>query len=187
MGLSFVRTNGKIVYPIDLMQMKQKAGNSDYKSFFELRNDLSWFIHNCKILHSTKPGIMGPVNELEKFVDDEIFSIYACPECYSNASTHPDGSIEIPCQKMHPVIWAKSNDYSYWPAKVMACNNDTVVVEYFAEHTIDNIPLQNCFKFSPQPPEKNETENDTLYAAALKVYMMNCLFILNFTNSNLMF
>lgn len=190
--LSFIRTNGKIVNSIDLKQIEKNATN--YKNFAELRNDMSWIAHNCEVCtvyfnqnlfsyyfdyilffslqvqHQNKK-ILNASKSLLELVDAEIRSIETCHECYALASTHPDDSFVMTCSIIHPVIWAKSSGFTYWPAKAMKFENGVINVRYFGDHETDNVPLANYYAFSQQPPEKTPlTETDNiLYEASLTV------------------
>lgn len=159
--LTFVRTNGKIINPIDLIQMKKKA--SSYKKFSELRGDISWYIHNCQIIHGGSQSIMNASRELFTFVEDEITSIIECPDCYANES------FILPCKQIHPIVWAQSNGFEYWPAKAISFKNNLVHVRYFGDSSADDIPVDSYYQYSPQPPVKPESVGADLYETALDV------------------
>lgn len=89
-----------------------------------------------------------------KLFDAEILSIKKCHECYRLAFMYPDDSFVKVCSFKHPVIWAKSEGFNYWPAKAMTFENNVISVRYFGDHEIDNIPIARCFAFSQNPPEK---------------------------------
>lgn len=153
--------------PIDLKQIQKKAKN--YKSFSELREDISWFKHNCKIHQPSSRTVLKASDEIEKYVDDEISSIQTCTECYVNASENPRDSFVMTCQQVHPIVWAKTDGYHYWPAKVMFNQNESVHVRYFGDHSVSTIPVQNCYLFSSEPPETVENQNSDLYEDAIEV------------------
>lgn len=154
-GISFVRTNGKIVNPIDLMQITEKAPN--YRNFSEFRNDILWFIHNCNIYYDDGSDILNAANEIMRFVDEEIMSVTQCTECYSISSAHSTGSFVMTCSRLHPAIWARSENFYFWPAKAIGRNGELVYVRYFGDHCVDYIPVKNCYKFSLQPPKYNKS------------------------------
>lgn len=168
--LIFIRTNGKIINQINLAEIKEKA--REYKDFSEFREDILWLVHNVDIMHCNNNKIMDASKGIVKYVDEEIASIYKCSECYSNAHKNPDNSFVIPCKQIHPVVWAKSEGFAYWPAKAMLYEQNFVHVTYFCEHTTDKIPLENCYQYSLQPPEISKDgsqENQDLYEKAMNV------------------
>lgn len=118
---------------------------------------------NQKILSSSK--------SILELVNLEIRSIETCHKCYALASAYPDDSFVMACPLKHPVIWAKSNGFSYWPAKAMKFENDIINVRYFGDHEVDDVPLANSYAFSQQPPEVILLEENLniLYEASLKV------------------
>lgn len=153
------------------MQIKKKAEN--YESFSELREDISWFKHNCEIWQSSNRKVLSASKEIVKFVHDEIFSIQKCTECYMNASAHPNTSFVMPCHQTHPVVWAKTDGYNYWPAKAMCTTNELVHVRYFGDHTVDAVPIKNCYWFSLEPPETMDNQDSDLFEEAMEVCDQN--------------
>lgn len=164
--LKFVRTSGKIINPIDLTQIKKKSEN--YQSFDGLREDILWFRHNCEVCHATSRRILDASKELIKFIDDEILTMKKCAECYKNAYKNPETSFTMPCSRLHPIVWAKTDGFNYWPAKAIAYNGEVVHVIYFGEHSVDGIPVKQCFLFSATPPEAIESHSDA-YEDAMQV------------------
>lgn len=114
---------------------------------------------------------MTAANSIMKLFDAEIQSIKTCHECYALASAHPDDSFSMACSFKHPVIWAQSERFSYWPAKAMTFKNKVINVRYFGDHQIDNISVEKCFAFSQNPPDKIllEGADKILLDAAIKV------------------
>lgn len=169
--LTFTRTNGKIVNPIDLIQIQKKA--EKYSNFFELRMDILWFIHNCAICHATKREISKAARQLDKYIDEEILSIEQCAQCYENAFLHPQESFVMKCDQKHPIVWAKSENFDYWPAKQMSKDEDgSIHVRYFGEHTVDRISIGNYYDFALGPSQKSQTHQTELYLMALEVRVM---------------
>lgn len=163
--MTFIRTNGKIINPVDLIQMRKNA--SSYTKFSEIKEDLSWFKHNCEILHGSSYSIINGATELLKTVDEEIIGITECHECYAEKVKDPVASFVVPCKRIHPVVWAKSDGFQYWAAKAMYCENGEVHVRYFGDHSADDIPIGNCYQYSAQPPD--ESCNSDLFEIALEV------------------
>lgn len=122
------------------------------------------------MLHKDK-NILNAATQLLEFTKNEILSIMTCPECYKLASDHPNGSFSMTCKTLHPVVWAKSDGYCYWPAKAMKFEENLVHVRYFGEHEMDFLPLKNCRNFSRKSP-KPVAKSDQLYVASMEVCVL---------------
>lgn len=138
----------QLVHRIDLSTILNKS----YKSFFEFRQDIAWFSHNCRILFPHNVQIRDLSEYLIKYVDEEIFSVEKCIECYSNASEFPDDSFVMPCDPPHPIIWAKFERFNFWPAKLMSMDGEMVHVRFFGDHTNANVSTECCYQYSRDPP-----------------------------------
>lgn len=172
--LTFIRTSGKIINPIDVKQIKKKS--ADYQSFNELREDVSWLRHNCEVYHKNSRKIMNATKELVKFIDDEISIMKNCTECYQNAYENPKSSATMPCSLSHPVVWAKTDGFTYWPAKAVAFDGKVVHVIYFNEHTTSKVLTEKCYAFSATPPEATQNYADA-YEDAIQVRNQNKILI----------
>lgn len=170
-NIKFVRTSGKIKNTIDLEQIKTES----YVSFFDFRTDILWFIHNCFILHWADEDIKTAIKLLIQYVDEEIESVFDCTQCYSNAYKHSDDGFVMLCEPPHPIIWARSDGFRFWPAKALRITGETVRARYFGDHTNAVVPLTSCYSYSTEPPIKS-TVSDELYESALQVY----IFLLSF-------
>lgn len=169
----FVKTNGKVINPIDLQQIRNKADG--YQSFLEFSTDISWFIHNCCIMNASVKKLMNAVKALKVYVDEEIQSIVDCTQCYSDADEINNGAFVDLCDPVHPLVWAKSNGYSYWPAKVMGTQGNNVRVQYFGDHSNDTLPVGNCYKFCAENPSGPSTNVNALYEKSMKVLSRSIL------------
>ncbi|XP_031633572.1 zinc finger MYND domain-containing protein 11-like, partial [Contarinia nasturtii] len=149
--VQFGKTSGKLVNKIDLAQIKKKS--SIYESFFDLRVDISWFVHNCQIAYPKNNDILHGANKLLDFVDEEILSLTTCVECYDNASKYPETSFTMPCNTPHLLIWAKAPGYIFWPAKAMSTKGRKVHVRFFGDHTTCDVDSSGCYVFSTENPE----------------------------------
>lgn len=157
--LKFCRANGKIVNSIDFHQIHRNR--VDYKRFDKLKEDVLWLKHNCAILNGSSQSITNASRQLVKSLDEEIDKIVEFPGCYGQ-------KIVTPCKNVHPLVWAQTDGYLFWPAKVMDFKDDQIHVRYFGDRSIDFLPLEKCFAYSPEPPEKPPTNTD-LYEIALDV------------------
>lgn len=123
------------------------------------------------MLHGNKPKILNAIDSLVKIVDGEILIMTKCIDCYELMSSYGDKGFKMVCNSMHPIIWAKSADFGYWPAKAISFEKNMVFLKYFGDHAFEAIPLESCYEYSPQPPEglRSDGDDDSLYLDALKV------------------
>lgn len=165
--MKFLRTNGKIINPIDFQSIKLKAEN--YASFNAFRDDISWIVHNCYISPGSDKKIGPAAKRLEQFVDEEIECLLDCKQCYLASNEHGiDKAAIMVCDKRHTLIWALATGTSFWPAKLMRVIDDTVRVRYFGDNTCETILGTSCYHYSTEPPRKADT-TDELYTIALTV------------------
>lgn len=124
-------------------------------------------------MHSSKTKIVAAAKSMIKIVDSDIYSISKCFECYQLISVHgEDASFAMACNYVHPVIWAKADAFGYWPAKAISHHDGKVYVKYFGDHVEDEISVDVCYKYSPQPPENlnaRSEKDERSYQDALDV------------------
>lgn len=174
--IQFVKISGKIVNPIDLQQIKKKA--ESHASFYDFRTDILWFIHNCCIQYGGDVDVQTAIGSLKKYVDEEIDSVIDCAQCFLNAYKHATDGFIMVCQPPHPIVWAQSSGFGFWPAKAMRGNDNLLRVRYFGDHTNDVVPFEKCYKYSTEPPLK-VLYSDNLHTLALNV-MHKFIFITHF-------
>lgn len=63
------------------------------------------------------------------------------------------------CKKGHLVVWAKGNNFGYWPAKVLSIIGNSVLVRFFGDYTVAHVDKKACVLFSESPPDSgNQAE-----------------------------
>lgn len=150
-SIKFLKTSGKIFNKVDFDTIKTK----NYQSFYEMRADFAWVVHNCKILYSDGSNQKASADRLLATFDEEIRSVEACTNCYKLAYEYPDDSIFMLCDPPHPVIWSKPKSYTiFWPAKCMYLRNGIAHVRYFGDHTMEDVKITNCYMYSKNAPIK---------------------------------
>lgn len=114
-------------------------------------------------------SVLSASKELYKYVEEEIESIENCTKCYSLFHASGEKSIVMSCGTKHPVIWAQSEGFDYWPAKALLYDGNAriVHVRYF-DGSLDKVKLENCYHFSQQAPKEINTK-DELIKNALRV------------------
>lgn len=106
-------------------------------------------------------------------VEDEIFSLISCTQCYEMAYNRPDDSFVIPCDPPHILIWADCPDIGYWPAKIMSFDKQKMVnVRFFGDYTHLDIPSSACQIFCKDvESSKNGQPDGSCYDLAVQVYI----------------
>lgn len=156
--------NSKLVDAIDYRKLLEKA--NEY-SFGSLISDISWFVHNCHIVHTRKADLHKAADSLMDYVQNEITLIQICMGCFESLCSRKNGMIQK-CGKEHPLVWAQSTGHSYWPAKVLKINDDsTRIVWYFGDYDMDTIPANLCVSFDEKCPD--DGCDAPLYQAANEV------------------
>lgn len=149
---------------VTMADIETKANACSYSEF---RSDIIWFIHDCHIVHKSDDTILGACTELEKAVDNEIFCAKDCTECYEMYFRDPK-TFTMACSKNHKLIWAKSTDFCYFPAKLMRELSDgTVPVRYFGDVLADRLTTEFICDYSAKSPDGGSPIE--LYTIALNV------------------
>lgn len=86
------------------------------------------------------------------FCNNELYDISLCAECYERKCMGVENVITDVCSVPHLVVWAKLEEYPYWPAKVVAVNKKKVEVIFFGQHDTASICYTKCKLFSKQSP-----------------------------------
>lgn len=126
-----------------------------YNSLKEFEDDLKWFDYFCRVERKSSSAIVQSSKELLTFVKGEALSIQACEECFLNAYEH--GVVRgfvIPCKSPHIMLWARMQNYCYWPSKAMWVEDTLklVNVRFFGDHTTATLPAGNCMMYSKDHP-----------------------------------
>lgn len=149
----------------------------NYENFYDLRDDMCWFAHNCRIAFSGNTPIRNSSKELISYIDEEISSVKKCTQCYHNAFEFPENAFVMRCDAVHKVIWAKLDGFNYWPAKLMPISDKIVDVRFFGDHTNASVNLDHCYLYSKNPPDYGKKAKKCLseiYTLALKVSQTQC-------------
>lgn len=108
------------------------------------------------------------------YLTKEIDTAKTCTDCYRNANIREMGWFTHVCRKPHLIVWTKRCDNNYWPAKVMSTNGEEVMVQFFGNHTMSNVPAaSSCFLYSDDNPHHTNVSS-YLYKSALKVHIGIC-------------
>lgn len=148
----------KGIKAIDFSQIMQKK----YTNFDDFGQDIQWFVHYCRVMNHKK--IKPQAEDLLQYIIDEVENIQNCEECFDNISKHGKSGFNLACKSPHLIVWAQSDGYGFWPAKVMNVENQNnmVNVRFFGEHTASTtIPADQCLLYMKKRPVNDATSNDS--------------------------
>lgn len=117
-------------------------------------------------------------------VKDKIRLLELCSECFVNMSRDSVNWFTNLCGRRHEIVWAKPDEYFYWPAKVLRKEDDWITVQFFGTYEINNISCTNIIDYSDNNPNDAMAEEDI---QRLKMYIEvgnNWSFISNFEQLN---
>lgn len=125
----------------------------EYETVKQFMDDISWFEHNCRTKYSSSRDINKAAISIRKMVQDELYNLALCNQCYQNANDFPDDSMARLCEPPHLPIWVDCKEYGIWPAKLMLMNdNGKVTVRYFGEYKNYDQNPTDCYLYSKEVP-----------------------------------
>ncbi|XP_055312550.1 uncharacterized protein LOC129574495 [Sitodiplosis mosellana] len=136
LDVEYGNKRGPVCNPLDLTRVGEKTEYAEYTCIEDFWSDIKWIVHNTKVHRSGDKYAIEGLKWLTKFTKNEIYTIRLCHECYRNANQNPKDWFTKPCAKPHILVWVQQKGYPYYPAKLMAVNNDkhTVDVQFFGQH-----------------------------------------------------
>lgn len=95
---------------------------------------------------------MYAAKNILKRVEEEMYDIETCSECFYKANTCGEDWFAEVCTRPHVLLWAKPNGMPFWPAKAMRVAGGLVDVSFFGEHDHAVLPVVDCYLFSKEDP-----------------------------------
>jgi len=143
-----------IFHPMDVYTIEEKRKARKYGSTEAFGADVEWILHNC-IVYNGVGKLSLIAKQMVKTAEFEMKEIEVCPECYLNAGKNrPDWFCE-PCQKNHPLIWAKLAGFPHWPAKALKLDGKGLVdARFFGQHDRAWVREENCYLYSKELPHQ---------------------------------
>lgn len=125
----------------------------NYETVHQFIDDISWFEHNCRTKFASSRDIVKAAASIRKIVEDELYNLSLCKQCYQNAKDFPNDSMSTLCEPPHLPLWVDCKEFGIWPAKLMTINdNGKLTVRYFGEYkNYDQDPAE-CFLYSKEVP-----------------------------------
>lgn len=123
---------------IDLQMVEDKADNDDYKNVEEFRADILTFVHNIIIFHGVHSSLADYGRLMLRDCNRDLDEIMRCRYCFKY-SIQKNSKFWFckPCKPPHELVYAKQEDFPYWPAKVLKIEGDTYEVRFFGgEHQL---------------------------------------------------
>lgn len=103
-------------------------------------------------IHQQYLNARDHVKKLLKICKNEILKIEYCGDCYKNR-VEPN-YFTLVCSKPHPLLWAKFDKYPYWPANLISVKENHLYVQFFGDHTAEDIPYNKCYMYSKEDPNE---------------------------------
>lgn len=148
--------NDFLVRIIDLEYILDNLNDTAwYSSTAEFFADVKWIYHNCCIVYGSDDDITLSAHTYLKYIKLELVDMEACVECYNNKNRN----FTNVCKKPHPIVWAKLRGSPIWPAKCLGVTNGHADVRFFGTHDKSVILLDQVYKISHEPPNKNNQNN----------------------------
>ncbi|XP_008187263.1 zinc finger MYND domain-containing protein 11 [Acyrthosiphon pisum] len=123
---------------IDLQMIEDKADDDEYKNVEEFRADILTFVHNIIIFHGVHSSLADYGRLMLRDCNRDLDEIMRCRYCYKY-SIQKNSKFWFckPCKPPHELVYAKQEDFPYWPAKVLKIEGDMYEVRFFgSEHQL---------------------------------------------------
>lgn len=140
--------------------IEDKLKQAKYESTDQFCKDVEHFI--SKIAHLIHSKWIVTKNEHEtwkNWADSIKLSMQfclrlldICSECFQNYDEEVPGSFTYVCKSQHKVVWAKSKNLRYWPAKVFKEDANWAIVQYFGTRSIARIDSNSIIDISEPNP-----------------------------------
>lgn len=155
---------------IAFTEMKRKS----YETIMQFEEDIKCFVQNCRSIFPERQEMQDTVDELMENIKEQIETIRACSTCYENLyERYTRGWAKKQCSKLHLLLWAKTQQNTYWPAKVLAVNveENMVRIQNFGDYSCFLLPVEenNFYLYSQKRPGKANEADPILYTEAQKV------------------
>ncbi|XP_050532952.1 zinc finger MYND domain-containing protein 11-like isoform X2 [Daktulosphaira vitifoliae] len=126
---------------IDLQLIEEKADNDEYKNVEEFRADILTFVHNIIIFHGVHSSLADYGRLMLRDCNRDLDEILRCRYCYKHSiQKNTKFWFCKPCKPPHELVYAKQEDFPYWPAKVLKIDGDSYKVRFFGgDHHLGTI------------------------------------------------
>ncbi|XP_060856969.1 zinc finger MYND domain-containing protein 11-like [Metopolophium dirhodum] len=123
---------------IDLQMIEDKAKDNEYKNVEEFRADILTFVHNIIIFHGVHSSLADYGRLMLRDCNRDLDEIMRCRYCYKySIQKNTKFWFCKPCKPPHELVYAKQEDFPYWPAKVLKIEADMYEVRFFgSEHQL---------------------------------------------------
>lgn len=120
--------------------------NKTYTSFVQFRVDIMNFTKCCNNKFPNSKEISKSAKTIIQLVNTDVKHIKLCSQCYKNG-IHSSNPMVLLCDPPHLMVWAKTDGYNYWSAKIMSVGRGNAHVIYFGEYSECKIPVDKCFLY----------------------------------------
>ncbi|XP_031636681.1 protein kinase C-binding protein 1-like [Contarinia nasturtii] len=131
-----------------LKGIQSKVQKYQYNDLEEFMDDIKQ-LSRCYNAHYPKTiTIQNAVEALLDWCKRDVNSIQTCPDCFENYFVDEKNYFTMVCTKPHLLVFAQLENYPAWPAKVMKVEENVVNVEFFGDHTEDDVPFEKCYLYT---------------------------------------
>lgn len=118
-------------------------------------------------------------SELLHVCNSECEFMKNCPNCYECKHGYSSDWMIRPCNQPHLILWAEIRDldfwpadkgFRYWPAKVLAIEDEHLRIIFFGHHELSKVNAIDCYLYSGKNPNPVNLASDPRdLAVALEV------------------
>lgn len=116
----------------------EEMEKKQYKSLYELITDVKWMQHTLAVHFPKNKKITKKIVDLISFIEKEVDNMKDCVQCYINSVEYTEKTFVMPCDIPHVLVWAKFDDYCFWPCKVMGMTEKILKIRFFGDHCAGN-------------------------------------------------
>ncbi|XP_055306193.1 MYND-type zinc finger-containing chromatin reader Zmynd8-like [Sitodiplosis mosellana] len=120
-----------------------------YTNCDEFLADIDALVRSYSLKFSAQPDAKGVVAALAELCHRDVRSIRTCSDCFEYWANDSQNYFTKVCTKPHLIVYAKVDGCrKFWPAKVMSVNGNMVNVEFFGDHTQDDVRAEKCVLYT---------------------------------------
>ncbi|XP_055301677.1 MYND-type zinc finger-containing chromatin reader Zmynd8-like [Sitodiplosis mosellana] len=135
---------------IGLNGIYDKFDEDNYTHFEEFMDDIFAVAREYSTHLPTDINVQHAVHSLLEQCQRDVKSIKTCTDCFAYWMHDHDDYFTRVCTTPHLLVYAKMTGYPNWPAKLMSIDGCKANVEFFGDHTQNDVSLANCFLYSEQ-------------------------------------
>lgn len=104
----FLREQVKPLLNVDISKAEaiikrnlQGMATQKYETIQAVIDDITWFVHHCRSMHSSSKDICKAATGFTKMALEELYNLMLCSQCYQHAWDAPNDCMVKVCQPPH--------------------------------------------------------------------------------------